>query len=143
MIVGGYRLSRNVRTSSDDDDNNDGDDDADGDDDGDDEDDDEDDDLGKCRIAVRPSIPPFPLRSPTNDDPPETITAAPSDVASTTAENRGEGQQHHLYLRFPFVHPLVGNSDFGFRFPGTAGIRNSASEFGIPELSGGNSNRKT
>ncbi len=34
-----------------------------------------------------------------------------------------------------------------FRFqipiPGTAGIRNSDSEFGIPELSGGNSNRKT
>ena len=38
---------------------------------------------------------------------------------------------------------LVGNSDFGIPLPGTTGIRNSASEIGIPELSGGQANRKT
>ncbi len=32
---------------------------------------------------------------------------------------------------------------FGIPFPGTTGIRNSASEFGVPELSGGKANRKT
>ncbi len=32
---------------------------------------------------------------------------------------------------------------FGIPFPGTTGIRNSASDFGVPELSGGKANRKT
>jgi hypothetical protein len=32
---------------------------------------------------------------------------------------------------------------FGIPFPGTTGIRNSASNFGVPELSGGKANRKT
>ena len=40
-----------------------------------------------------------------------------------------------------------GNLGWEFRFwipiSGTTGIRNSASEFGIPEFSGGKSNRKT
>ena len=39
--------------------------------------------------------------------------------------------------------PLGWEFRFRIPIPGMAGIRNSASEFGIPELSGGKYNRKT
>jgi hypothetical protein len=47
-------------------------------------------------------------------------------------------------VTIPTALPYLGwEFRFGIPFPGTTGIRNSASDFGVPELSGGKANWKT
>jgi hypothetical protein len=99
--------------------------------------------LKRPKNGIRSTTPKRPRIIPVPASVPDILMPGLEEAAAVDDDDISDLDPCFHLINNIDDHSLVGNSDFGFRFPGTAGIRNSASEFGIPELSGGNSNRKT